>query len=89
MSIVIILVLLILAPVLAWADDKKPSCETKLAETSLQAYNLDQSRDSTEQALAKEQFKSYTLSQQVTQLQKQVDELKKAAAPKVEDKAKE
>ena len=79
---------LLSVPGLASASDK-PACEMQLAEVSIQNRNLDEHRDATEKALAKEQMRSYVLSQRIATLEKQLADLKKAMEPKVEEKPKE
>ena len=70
----------------AWADDKQASsCQDQLTLTSVQANNLANDRAVKEQALAKEQVMTYTLRQQVAQLQKQLADSKKVEQPKVEE----
>jgi hypothetical protein len=72
----------------AIAEDK-PACQDQLMVAKAATYNLDKDRDSKEELLAKAQIDAYMLGQKVVQLQQQIAELKKAAEPKVEEKAKE
>jgi len=59
----------------------------KTIELSYQASNLDQHRDEVEKKLASEQVKVYRLAQRVQALEKQLDEMKKAAEKPAEKKA--
>ena len=71
-----------------WADEKQ-TCQEQLMISKAGAYNLDQDRDKKEELLAKEQITVYMLRQHIAQLQKTIDELKKAAEPKGDEKPKE
>lgn len=76
----------------ALADDKAKvnplqACQEQLANTTVQANNLGNDRAAKELAFAKEQVKTYMLSQQVAQLQDTIKAMKKAAEPAEEKKA--
>ena len=78
MILVVLLVTFLASP--AWAEEKPkpPSCQEQLSDTTMQAYNLDTTRDQLERTLAHTQVEVFTLQQQVTQLQQVLTEMKKA-----------
>lgn len=83
--IALMMMFVAVTPVLAQDKPKGPACEDQLAQATVQAHNLDTDRDQKERALAQEQVTSYMLRQQVTQLQKQIVDMKKMLEPKAEE----
>lgn len=70
-------VLLLTAYGIGYAVAAEPTaCELKVAETMMQAHNLDTDRDTKEQKLAREQVKNYQLQQRVIELEKELAALK-------------
>lgn len=69
------------------AGENKPmSCPEQLAQHAQHANNLAGDRGKKEYELAKAQVEVQQLKQYAGQLQKRIDELTKAAEPKVEEK---
>ena len=71
----------------ALAEDKPkgPSCEIQLAESQVHAGLVARDREAKDQALAKEQVRSYLLQQRVDALEKKLTASeKKATEPKKE-----
>jgi peptidoglycan hydrolase CwlO-like protein len=62
----------------AYAEEKPPTCPEQLSEVTVQAYNLDNDRDTKERVVAKLQVKVYQLQTQIKQLETQLADLQKA-----------
>lgn len=81
--------LLLCVTSIASAQDAKPpqpSCQEQLNDQTVLAHNVATDRSTKEIQLAKAQVKIYQLQDRNTQLEKQIAEMKKAIAPKAEEK---
>lgn len=86
MSIVIALSVLIGS---AWAQEKPkgPTCQSQLAEVTMQAHNLDTHRDQAERDTARLQVLLFQQQEMVKQLTKQLADAKQATKSEQEPKA--
>lgn len=74
----------------AWAQEKPkgPTCQSQLAEVTMQAHNLDVHRDQAERDTARLQVLLLQHQEVVKQLTKQLADAKQASAPKPEQEPK-
>lgn len=75
-----LLLLSVSVDVMAQEKPKGPTCEEQLTQMSVESQNLKMEREQKESRLAKEQISVYMLRQRITQLEKQIEDMKKSDA---------